>query len=131
MASLLALCFVALVTLCLGSPIASEVQLEKRANVGRATFYNVGEGACGEFNVPTDPVVAISTALFGAQFPGPHCGQGVTITNTQNGKTVRGTVLDECAVCGAFDLDLSEGLFLQLTPSLSAGEIPVNWSFDD
>ncbi|TCD70220.1 hypothetical protein EIP91_004401 [Steccherinum ochraceum] len=120
---------VASFTLGSASPVESKVALDKR-DPGTATPYNVGLGACGDYNVDTDPVVAISTTFFGSGSTSSLCNQGITITNTENGVTVHGVESDHCYLCGAWDLELSQSLFLQLAPSSDAGEVPVTWSFD-
>ncbi|TCD63216.1 hypothetical protein EIP91_005828 [Steccherinum ochraceum] len=111
---------------------ATASTLEKRATqFGQATWFNVGLGACGEMDVNSDLVVALTPAFFGPGFPGPRCNQGVTIRNTQNGQVAHGVVRDKCPGCAASGLDLSPALFLQLTPSLDTGVIPIAWFFDN
>ncbi|TCD70225.1 hypothetical protein EIP91_004406 [Steccherinum ochraceum] len=130
MLALLAIFFAALLAFCRASPIPGDAILQKRAYTGKATFYSVGLGACGQQNVDTDPVVSIPIGLFGNAYPSPDCNKRVTITNTANGRVAHGTVLDECPTCGPSDLDLSKLLFLQLADNLGEGLVPVTWSFD-
>jgi hypothetical protein len=49
-------------------------------------------GSCGQVNGDYSAIIALNSA----QNPGAHCGQWVTIKNTQNGKTVSAKVADTC-----------------------------------
>ena len=60
-----------------------------------------------------------------------NCGRKITLTNTNNGKTVSVTVADACPTCGnQNDLDLSHEAFLQIATE-AEGEVPIVWHFDD
>ncbi|KAF8891250.1 RlpA-like double-psi beta-barrel-protein domain-containing protein-containing protein [Infundibulicybe gibba] len=86
------------------------------ANVGDATFFEPGVGACGVTSTATDNIVAVSTQMFDS-FPGatanpntnPICGK--TITATVNGKSVTARVVDRCVGCALNDIDLSPAAF--------------------
>lgn len=55
---------------------------------------------------------------------------GATITVTHEGKTAQGKVVDRCAGCSAGSVDMSEHMFGVLA-DMSAGRIPISWSFDN
>ncbi|KIM26360.1 hypothetical protein M408DRAFT_195993 [Serendipita vermifera MAFF 305830] len=104
-------------------------ELSKRTP-GRATYYAVGLGACGQYNVPGDFIVALNQAQFETgTYPSTQCFRGITIT--YNGKTAHATVMDECPSggCGYGDLDFSEGLFTYFEPT-STGVFYMSWEFD-
>lgn len=61
---------------------------------------------------------------------GSHCGQTVTITNTQNGNTQQAQVADLCPGCSWGSLDMSTSLFSALNNgNMDAGVFPITWSF--
>ncbi|CRG85504.1 hypothetical protein PISL3812_02557 [Talaromyces islandicus] len=55
---------------------------------------------------------------------------GSTITVFHDGKSATGTVVDRCAGCSAGSVDMSEHMFGALA-SMSAGRIPITWSFNN
>ncbi|TCD63215.1 hypothetical protein EIP91_005827 [Steccherinum ochraceum] len=135
MFAVIVLFLAALAATCSATPVASNdtfvnAVVKRATRPGTASFFDTGADACGGFDQDSDPVVSLPTNLFGLQSPSPHCGQAVTIMNTQNGQVAHGVVRDECPECGISELDLSRSLFLELTPSLSAGVIPISWFFD-
>ncbi len=74
---------------------------------GRATFYAAGLGACGNYNSPSDFIVALNAAQYG------NMGQvsswcGKTIAITYQGNTQYATVQDACPGCPYGGLDMSE-----------------------
>jgi len=104
------------------------VDLEKRVtHVGRGTWFNVGLGNCGQWNVDSDAIVAISKQRYDAN-GGANCEQWVEIVNTNNGKKAYGKTRDSCQSCGTEDLDMSPSLFQQLD-SLNTGQIRISWHF--
>ncbi|CAL1712729.1 unnamed protein product [Somion occarium] len=120
--------FVALATVlsvATASPVVDQSgSLAKReSHTGKATWFNVGLGACEETDVDSSPVIALSTAIFDKA---THCNKEVTITNPETGKTATGQVRDACPGCGADDLDLSPSLFESLG-SLDAGVLQIEW----
>ena len=89
---------------------ASAASLAKRDTYGgRATFYDVGLGACGWNNVASDYIVAQNSAQFGSSYPSPNCGKYITIS--YNGITATAEIADECPTCDYGSLDFSRGLF--------------------
>ncbi|GAA5960738.1 hypothetical protein JCM3765_007312 [Sporobolomyces pararoseus] len=94
---------------------------------GRATFYTQGgvAGSCGNVNGDYAQIVALNSP----QNPGAHCGQWVTIKNTENGKTTSAMVADTCPSCGYGSLDLSLGVFDALG-SRDQGVLPITWSWN-
>ncbi|EGN94485.1 hypothetical protein SERLA73DRAFT_77873 [Serpula lacrymans var. lacrymans S7.3] len=91
------------------------------AYTGEATFYEPG-GSCGTAQ-PTnyDFLVALSPS----QFSGEECGKLITVT--YEGKSVNVTVIDECAGCGGYDIDLTPDAFEALAPL--SGRLLVNWNY--
>jgi rare lipoprotein A (peptidoglycan hydrolase) len=52
------------------------------------------------------------------------------ITNTENGKTVKVLVADECPTCNnKQSIDLSTGAFRALGGTVSEGIFPIAWQF--
>ncbi|GLB35356.1 hypothetical protein LshimejAT787_0209210 [Lyophyllum shimeji] len=107
---------------------SGDVQLHKRFSSARWTFYDVGMGACGKYNVESDFIVALNSAQYGGGYPGPNCFK--TITMTYNGKTTNAVIMDECPGCPYGGLDLSRGLFKFFAPE-SEGVLYGTWSFSD
>ncbi|KAG6821178.1 hypothetical protein H0H93_005398 [Arthromyces matolae] len=107
---------------------SGDISLHKRYSDARWTYYAVGRGACGKYNVPSDYIVALNSAQYGGGYPGPNCFK--TITMTYNGKTAQATIMDECPGCPWGGLDLSLGLFTHFADE-SAGVIYGTWTFND
>ncbi|KAH7913975.1 RlpA-like double-psi beta-barrel-protein domain-containing protein-containing protein [Hygrophoropsis aurantiaca] len=106
--------------------VSSSPDLAKRVtHTGRGTWFDVGLGACGENNVNSDSIVAISSAIYGN---GGNCGQYVHVTNTANGKSAYGMTRDECPSCSSGSLDMSPGLFEQIG-DLGTGVLEISWNF--
>ncbi|OWZ80211.1 hypothetical protein C365_01162 [Cryptococcus neoformans Bt85] len=107
-----------------------EQGLEKRGAVysGRATFYDVGMGACGVQNVASDYIVALNSNQYGSGYPGPQCGRPITIS--YNGVEVSATIEDECPTCPYGGLDLSKGLFDRFADE-NLGVFYMTWWFND
>jgi len=103
-----------------------DVQLWKRVDHSRWSFYDVGLGACGKHNVASDFIVALNTPQYGGGYPGPHCFK--TIVMQYNGKTTEATIMDQCPGCGYGGLDLSRGLF-RFFDSEDKGLIYGSWWF--
>ncbi|KAL7422300.1 hypothetical protein Q5752_002946 [Cryptotrichosporon argae] len=95
---------------------------------GRATYYAVGLGACGDYNSASDYIVALNSDQYGSGSPGPQCFKSITIS--YNGKTAVAEIMDECPSCSYGDLDLSEGLFDHFADE-SLGEFEMTWWFND
>ncbi|KAG2123347.1 RlpA-like double-psi beta-barrel-protein domain-containing protein-containing protein [Suillus cothurnatus] len=125
-----------LITLCtilftvLAAPLrldgTATMSLEKRiTHTGEGTWFEVGTGACGYTDTDDDPIVAISTGIYG---DGGNCNQWIYITNTDNGQSAYGKTRDECESCDSGSLDMSPSLFEELS-TLDTGEIPISWHF--
>ncbi|WWD10191.1 hypothetical protein V865_008325 [Kwoniella europaea PYCC6329] len=105
--------------------------IEKRGQSysnSRATFYDVGLGACGWYNSASDYIVAQNSAQYGSGYPGPNCGRSISIS--YGGKTISATIADECPTCPYGGLDMSRGLFTQFA-SESAGVFYMTWWYND
>ena len=117
----------ALLPLAAAAPV--ERDLAKRQSFsGRATFYDVGLGACGGYNVASDFIVALNSPQYGGGYPGPNCGRQLSIS--YGGKTATATVRDQCPGCGYGDLDMSRGLFNYFA-SEDVGVFHMSWSWSD
>ncbi|KAF8447921.1 RlpA-like double-psi beta-barrel-protein domain-containing protein-containing protein [Boletus edulis BED1] len=100
-----------------------EINLYKRFDNARFTYYDVGLGACGNTNQPSDFVVALDIAQFnGGQF----CFQMITITIGP--LTTQAQIVDECPGCPPNGLDFSSGLFQFFGP-LGNGVLTGTWNF--
>ncbi|KAG9017995.1 hypothetical protein FRB90_012720 [Tulasnella sp. 427] len=96
---------------------------------GRATWYDVGLGACGNHNSPGDYIVALNShQLDTSRYPPVQCGRKVLIT--WQGKSAVATVQDECPGCPFGALDMSKGLFQHFT-GLGTGEFQMSWQWTD
>ena len=123
--------FLSLLPLALvaAQPVKKENSLAKRQSYsGRATFYDVGLGACGGYNVASDYIVALNSAQYGGGYPGPNCGRSITISH--NGKTAQATIRDQCPSCDYGALDLSRSLFTHFE-SEDKGTFQMSWWFND
>ncbi|TFK49491.1 hypothetical protein OE88DRAFT_1646495 [Heliocybe sulcata] len=104
----------------------TDTGLSARATNARLTWYQVGLGACGKNNVPSDFVVALNAADFGAGYPGPHCFQNIVIN--ANGKSATAQIVDKCPGCPEGGLDLSEGLFSHFA-NPDVGVLTGSWNY--
>ncbi|OCF37339.1 hypothetical protein I317_06959 [Kwoniella heveanensis CBS 569] len=113
------------------APVETE-NLDKRiTHDGQATYFNVGLGACGWTNVDSDYIVAVNSEQYGLNGYGGNCGQWLTITNTDNGKSVKAYVADECPTCSWGSLDLSPKVFSDLTDgNFDLGVFPISWHYN-
>jgi len=112
----------------LASPLPESAMLEKRVtHVGRGTWFDVGLGNCGDWNVNSDPIVAIGINRY-QESNGGNCNQWVHITNTANGKTTYAKTRDSCQSCDDNSLDMSPHTFEQLA-SLDVGVLKISWNF--
>ncbi|KAG8956408.1 hypothetical protein FRC00_005018 [Tulasnella sp. 408] len=103
-------------------------QHQKRFS-GRATWYDVGLGACGDYNGPSDYIVALNShQLDTSVYPPVQCGRKVRIS--YEGKSAVATVKDECPGCPFGALDMSKGLFQHFT-GLGTGVFYMNWEWTD
>ncbi|KAF9009390.1 RlpA-like double-psi beta-barrel-protein domain-containing protein-containing protein [Cyathus striatus] len=107
---------------------SGDVHIYKRFSSARWSFYDVGLGACGQYNVESDFIVALNTDQYGSGYPGPNCFK--TITMSYGGKTTTATIMDQCPGCPYGGLDLSRGLF-KFFAAESVGIIYGEWSFSD
>ncbi|KAG1770986.1 hypothetical protein EDD22DRAFT_816271 [Suillus occidentalis] len=106
-----------------------DVNLHERAfDNSRFTFYDVGLGACGQYNSPGDFIVALNVAQFGDGFPGPQCFKSITIS--YGGKTTQATIMDKCMGCPYGGLDFSTGLF-DYFASPDDGVLYGSWWYND
>lgn len=102
---------------------------------GDLTYYEVGLGACGETNTASQPVVAISHAMFDAYSTGnpntnPLCGKTISITG-KDGNKYKATVVDRCPGCELASLDLSQDFFNKVTNNGDGRVHNMEWCFDD
>ncbi|KAL1748125.1 Non-catalytic module family EXPN protein [Schizophyllum fasciatum] len=107
----------------------------KRASNARMTYYEVGLGACGIVNVPSDFIVAVSADEWDAGlthgYPSDVCFKSITIE--YNGVTAQAQVTDRCESCPPFSgIDLSYDLFKVFAPNPEeTGMIYANWWYND
>ncbi|KAG8973893.1 hypothetical protein FRC05_008115 [Tulasnella sp. 425] len=105
----------------------SAAHLHQKRFSGRATWYDVGLGACGDYNGPSDYIVALnSNQLDTSVYPPVQCGRKVRIS--YQGKSAVATIKDECPGCPFGALDMSKGLFQHFT-DLGTGEFTMNWDY--
>ncbi|EEB91802.1 hypothetical protein MPER_09782 [Moniliophthora perniciosa FA553] len=118
----------ALVSLVFSAPIP-DLQprtITKRGYCGKATYFDVGMGNCGDTNTNTDMIVALATNTYNN---GAHCNQWVKITDIIKNITQFATVKDSCPNCLDNDLDMSPSLFQAFNNGLDIGEFGINWEF--
>ncbi|KAL1717337.1 Non-catalytic module family EXPN protein [Schizophyllum commune] len=110
-------------------------RFSKRVSNARMTYYEVGLGACGIVNVPSDFIVAVSADEWDAGlthgYPSDVCFKPITIE--YNGVTAQATVTDRCENCPSFSgIDLSYDLFKVFAPNPEeTGIIYANWWYND
>ncbi|AFR97767.2 hypothetical protein C343_05916 [Cryptococcus neoformans C23] len=104
---------------------------------GYATFFSQGgvAGECGTVHSDDDYVIAIDSNGWWQDYESndssPYCGKHITLTNTNNGKSVTAVVADVCPTCEtANSLDLSIGAFNQIATE-EDGMVPITWYFTD
>ncbi|KAK2934600.1 RlpA-like domain superfamily [Fusarium oxysporum f. sp. vasinfectum] len=99
---------------------------------GEFTYYDIGQGACGEDDTGKDDsinIVALSHLLMGElSNNNPMCGK--TITIKANGKTCQATVADKCMGCAINDIDVSRKVYEEIWGSLDSGRTEVEWWFN-
>ncbi|KAM5383349.1 hypothetical protein ACJA88_003882 [Fusarium oxysporum] len=99
---------------------------------GEFTYYDIGQGACGEDDTGKDDsinIVALSHLLMGElSNSNPMCGK--TITIKANGKTCQATVADKCMGCAINDIDVSRKVYEEIWGSLDSGRTEVEWWFN-
>ncbi|KAG6866385.1 hypothetical protein C0991_004668 [Blastosporella zonata] len=105
--------------------LAAPASIEKREYTGRATYFEVGLGSCGQTNVDSDYIVALNPTTYAG---GAHCGKKIQITDKATGVHAVATVRDTCPGCGVDDLDMSPSLFSHFE-NLSKGVFEVEWNF--
>jgi len=120
----------------LASPVAApakstnsssgEAHLQKRFTGSKWSFYDVGLGACGHTNNENEFVVALNAEQYGSGYPGPHCGESITLR--YNGKSATAKIVDRCPGCPYGGLDLSRSLFRHFA-SEDLGIIYGEWDF--
>ncbi|WWD16508.1 hypothetical protein CI109_100934 [Kwoniella shandongensis] len=100
---------------------------------GYATYFYQGgnAGACGTVHSDSDYVIAIDSNGWWSDYASnnnsPYCGKSITLTNTNNGKSVTAVVADVCPSCvSSNSLDLSVGAFNAIA-SESDGQVPITW----
>ncbi|KAF6226024.1 hypothetical protein HO173_012514 [Letharia columbiana] len=99
---------------------------------GDLTYYAAGVGSCGVTNTDSDAIVALSLPMMangGNPNTNPKCGSKISIHNPTSGQTAQATVVDSCAGCAMYDIDVSGSLFTTLAGGLSAGRVSVDWEF--
>ncbi|KAG8859013.1 hypothetical protein FRB91_008979 [Serendipita sp. 411] len=100
---------------------------------GKATWYYIGMGACGEMDYEPALIVALNQDMWnesGGGFPAPVCGSKLTIW--AEGKMAVATVKDLCPQpgCQRGDLDMSIALFTIFAPQ-GTGQFPITWAWGD
>ncbi|ODN76639.1 hypothetical protein, variant [Cryptococcus amylolentus CBS 6039] len=102
---------------------------------GYATFYSQGSsaGECGDYHSDDDYVIAIDSNGWWSDYESndssPYCGKSITLTNTNNGKSVTAVVADVCPSCTTSNsLDLSVAAFNAIA-SEDDGMVPITWFF--
>jgi hypothetical protein len=102
------------------------------AKHGEFTYYDIGQGACGDDDSGKDDsinIVALSHLLMGpSSNNNPMCGK--TITIKANGKTAQATVKDKCMGCAVNDIDVSRKVYNEIWGSLDSGRSEVEWWFN-
>ncbi|ORY22504.1 RlpA-like double-psi beta-barrel-protein domain-containing protein-containing protein [Naematelia encephala] len=110
---------------------ASSGSGQVESNAYATYFYQGGNaGACGNVHSDYDKIIAIDIAWYGNTGDvSQYCGKWITITNTNNGKSVTAQVADVCPTCDTNNsLDLSVGAFTAIATE-DDGEVPITWQF--
>ena len=103
---------------------------------GFATYFlqDGNEGECGQYHSDSDFIIAIDTNGWWPDYQtnsnSPYCGRKITLTNTDNGRSVTATVEDACPSCSTNNsLDLSVAAFLAIADNTGVGEVPIVWEW--
>ncbi|KAF8994178.1 hypothetical protein BDQ17DRAFT_1252028 [Cyathus striatus] len=110
--------------------VVNAAPLEKRDNVGDATFFNAGLGACGITSSNSDFIVVVFMSFFDTflGYAGGNPNNNPVCGRTLQANFVDVTVTDRCPAWAFGDIDLAPAMFLQLA-DLSVGRIHgVNWT---
>ncbi|KAJ3127092.1 hypothetical protein HK098_006789 [Nowakowskiella sp. JEL0407] len=91
---------------------------------GRMSYFDVGLGSCGKYNVNSDYIVAVNHE----QYQSSMCDRCVRLT--RDGKSVNAIVRDLCPSCEYGMLDVSPAVFAALG-NMDAGILQINWDFCD
>jgi len=98
---------------------------------GDMTYYQVGQGACGQDDSGKDDtanIVAISPSHMGDDVSSPEmCGRKISIQGPKG--TITATVRDKCPSCGSGQIDVSQKVFKEVVGNLGVGRAPISWSF--
>ncbi|UIX34815.1 RlpA-like double-psi beta-barrel domain-containing protein [Streptomyces sp. GQFP] len=115
------------VTTALGaSPASAETW-----HYGSVTWYNpsAGVGACGQWHGDNELVAAVSPQMYGS-YPNPNnspvCGKYVIVYGP-TGKATWAKIVDRCAQCAAYDVDLSPAAF-GVIADLGVGRFSTYWA---
>jgi len=102
---------------------------------GYATFFYQGgnAGECGTVHSDSEYGIAIDAngwwSNYQSSSSSPYCGKQITITNSNNGKSVTATVWDVCPTCVSNNsLDLSVAAFNAIA-SEGDGMVPITWQW--
>ncbi|RHZ82429.1 hypothetical protein Glove_109g144 [Diversispora epigaea] len=105
---------------------------------GKASYYNVGLGACGITSNDNDLIFAMPAGMFDQATPNgnpnlnPNCGRTAIVSRKVNGitKNVNVTCVDRCVGCKFGDIDLSPAAFNEIA-CLEEGRVDVTIYFQD
>lgn len=102
------------------------------AYTGDMTYYSpsVGTGSCGWVAGDNEDVVALSNEILqnGANpNANPKCGSMIGIWNPQTKKHYTAKIVDRCAGCKKFDIDVSPALFKKVAPNGDGRVKGINW----
>lgn len=113
--------------------LVAAAPVTERATKNVASFYDLdshseNDGwanavACDSGSYHNDSPIA---AVKGGQ---NNCGKEIQVTNTGNGKSIKVTVMDECASCDEGQVDLPIDQWLLLGESEDMGLIPIEWHY--
>ncbi|ELR15053.1 riboflavin aldehydeforming enzyme, putative [Acanthamoeba castellanii str. Neff] len=98
---------------------------------GDGTYYNVGLGACGQYNNNNQLVAALNKPQFGSSPGGnpnhnPNCGRQALVHGPKG--QVQVTIVDMCPACGWGSLDLSPAAFSKIA-DMAQGRVHITWDW--
>ncbi|KZT53569.1 hypothetical protein CALCODRAFT_501001 [Calocera cornea HHB12733] len=112
--------------LALPAPVDTS-SLESTQFTGRATWFEVGLGACGYTDTDADYLVALNEPQYTS---GDYCNRFLLVENAATGASAVAKVRDECPGCAWGSLDMSPDLFKALSSGgLDEGVFDIKWNF--
>lgn len=105
---------------------AAVARADSSTHSGTGSFYFYSGG--GNCSLPV-PGYILTAAMNASDYANSAaCGGVIEITNTNNGRSVKVRVDDQCPECAPGNVDLSRDAFAQIA-DLATGLVPIRWHY--